>query len=234
MRLRSFQYCRLLFLFYFYICTVCLCYLSYIVRCTLSSISLSFVPLKIGPKYFTRGNCSVVYSFDDNLFRFYGTSTIIGYLMSNPFYTNKQCSFFLVAVVSILLYGCTTWTLTKCMGKKLDGNYTRMLEAILNKSWRQHPTKQQLYDHLPPISETIVVRRTRHSGHCWSSKDEFISDVLLGTSLHRRAKAERPARNYIQQLCTDTRCIPEHLLEAMDDREVWRERVRDIRADGAT
>ena len=45
-------------------------------------------------------------------------------------------SFFQAAVVSILQYGCTTWTLTKRLEKKLDGNYTRMLRAILNKSWR--------------------------------------------------------------------------------------------------
>ena len=92
-----------------------------------------------------------------------------------------KCSFFNAAVVSILLYRCTTWTLTKRMEKKLDGNYTRMLRAILNKSWRQHPTKQQLYDHLPPITKTIQVRRTRHAGHCWRSRDELISDVLLWT-----------------------------------------------------
>ena len=60
-------------------------------------------------------------------------------------------SVFQAAVVLILLYGCTSWTLTKHMEKKLDGNYTRMLRAILNKSWRQHPTKQQLYGYLPPI-----------------------------------------------------------------------------------
>ena len=75
-------------------------------------------------------------------------------------------SFFQAAVVSILLYGCTTWTLTKWLEKKLDGNYTRMLRAILNKSWRQHPTRHQLYDHLPPIRKTIEGRRTRHAGHC--------------------------------------------------------------------
>ena len=41
--------------------------------------------------------------------------------------SNKiKCSFFQVEVVSVLLYGCTTWTLTKCMEKKLDGNYTSM------------------------------------------------------------------------------------------------------------
>ena len=56
--------------------------------------------------------------------------------------TNKmKRSFFQAAVVSILLYGCTTWTLTKWLEKKLDGNYTRMLQEILNKSWWQHPTK---------------------------------------------------------------------------------------------
>ena len=73
-------------------------------------------------------------------------------------------SFFQAAVVSILLYGCTTWTLTKRLEKKLDDNYTRMLRAILNKSWRQHPTRHQLYGHQPPITKTIQVRRTRHAG----------------------------------------------------------------------
>ena len=68
-----------------------------------------------------------------------------------------KCIFFQAAVVSILLYECTTWTLTKHMEKKLDGIYTRMLQAILNKSWRQHLTKQQLYGHLPPITKTIHV-----------------------------------------------------------------------------
>ena len=109
-------------------------------------------------------------------------------------------SFFQAAIVSILLYGCTTWTLTKCMEKKLDGNYTRMLQAILNKSWRQHPTKQQLYGHLLPFTKTIQVRRNRHSGHCWRSRDELIIDILRWTPSHGRPKARRTARTYIQQL----------------------------------
>ena len=139
-------------------------------------------------------------------------------------------SFFQAAVTSILLYGCTTWTLTKRLEKKLDGNYTRMLRAILNKSWRQHPTRHQLYGHLPPITKTIQVRRTRHAGHCWRSRDELIRDVLLWIPTHGRAKAGRPARTYIQQLCEDTGCCPEDLPRAMNDREEWRKRVRDIRA----
>ena len=110
--------------------------------------------------------------------------------------------------------------LTKWLEKKLDGNYTRMLRAILNKSWRQHPTRHELYGHLPPITKTIQVRRTRHAGHCWRSKDELISDVLLWTPTYGQAKAGRPAQTYIQQLCEDTGCNPEDLPEVMNI--IWR------------
>ena len=103
----------------------------------------------------------------------------------------------------------------KRLEKKLDGNYTRMLRTVLNKSWWQHSTKNQLYGHLPPITKTIQVRRTRHAEHCWRSRDELICDVLLWTPTYGRAKAGRPARTYIQQLCEDTGCSLEDLLEAM-------------------
>ena len=109
-----------------------------------------------------------------------------------------------------------------------------MLRAILNKSWWQHPTRHQLYGHLPPITKTIQVRRTRHAGHCWRSRDELIRDVLLWTPTHGRAKAGRPARTYIQQLCEDTGCCPEDLPRAMNDREEWRDRTRDIHATSVT
>ena len=105
---------------------------------------------------------------------------------------------------------------------------------MLNKSWRQNPTRYRLYGHLPPITKTIKFRRTRHAGHCWRSKDELISDVLLWTPTYGREKAGRPARTYIQQLCEDTGCSPEDLPEAINEREKWRERVRDIRAGGTT
>ena len=85
----------------------------------------------------------------------------------------------------------------KRLEKKLDGNYTRLLRAILNKSCRQHPTRHYLYGHQPPNTKTIQVRRTRYEGHCWRSRDELISDVLLWTPTYGRAKAEWPARTYI-------------------------------------
>ena len=53
-----------------------------------------------------------------------------------------------------------------------------MLHTVLNKSWKQHSTKQQLYGHIPLISQIIQVRQTKYVGHCWISKKELISNVL--------------------------------------------------------
>ena len=73
--------------------------------------------------------------------------------------------------------------------------------------------------------KTIKIRRTRNAGHYCRSWDELINDVLLWTPSYGRAKAGRPARTYIPQLCADTGCSPEDLPEEMDDREGWWERV---------
>ena len=114
--------------------------------------------------------------------------------------------------------------------RQLHKNAASNIEQVLAAT----PHKNQLYGHLPPITKTIQVRRTRHEGHYWRSRDELLSDVLLWTPSHSRAKAGRPARTYIQQLCEDTGWCPEDLPEAMNDREKWWEGVRDIRATSTT
>ena len=105
-----------------------------------------------------------------------------------------------------------------------------MLRAILNKSWKQHPTKQKLFSDLPPIMKTIQIRWTRHAGHCWKRKDELISNILLLTP----SKVGRPARTYIQQFCANTGCSLEDLLGVIGNRDWWWERVREIHASSVT
>ena len=195
--------------------------------------TLDGTPLKLVDKftYIRSSVSSTEKDIDRSLTKAWAAINRLSIIYKSDLTDKMKRSFFQAAVAPILLYGCTTWTLTKRLEKKLNGNYIRMLRAILNKSWRQHPTRHQLYDHLPPITKTIQARRTRHAGHCWRSRDELISDVLLWTPTQ---KARRPARTYIQQLCKDTGCCPEDLPEAMTDRKKWRERVRDIRATSTT
>ena len=140
---------------------------------------------------------------------------------------NMKHSSFQAAVMSILLYGCTRWTLTKRMEKKLYGNYTRMLRAILYKSWRKHPTKHQLYGHLPPIPKTIKVRRTRHEGHCWRSRNELISDVFLWPPL----MVELERGNRFEPTYSSSVGIWDVTLRTHQKR---RERIKDIRTCGTT
>ena len=197
--------------------------------------TLEGTPLKLVDKFTYLGSSveSTEKGIETRLAKAWSAINRLSIIWKSDLTDKMKRSFFQAAVTSILLYGCTTRTLTKWLEKKLDGNYTRMLRAILNKSWRQHLTRHQLYGHLPPITKTIQVRRGRHAGHCWRSRDELISDVLLWTPKHGRAKAGRPARTYIQQLCEDMGCCPEDLPRAMIDREEWRERFRDIRATSA-
>ena len=118
--------------------------------------------------------------------------------------------------------------------EKLDGNYTRMPRAILNKPWRQHPTRHQLYGHLLPITKTIQVKRTRHAGLCWRSRDVLISGVILWTPHIWPGKniqqLEHTYSSYVRIRDVALKTLP----EAMNAREKWRERVSDIRASGTT
>ena len=198
--------------------------------------TLEGTPLKLVDKFTYLGSSvsSTEKDIDTRLTKAWTAINSLTIIWKSDLTDKMKHSFFQAAVMSILLYGCTTWTLTKRLEKNLEGNYTIMLRVILNKSWRQHPTRHQIYGHLPPITKTIQFGRTRHAGHCWRSRDVLISDVLLWSPTYGRAKAGRPARTYTQQLYEDTGCSPEDLPEAMNDREKWRERVRDIRACGTT
>ena len=51
--------------------------------------------------------------------------------------------FFQAVAASVLLYSCITWTLAKPLE-----NCTRVLRAVLKKSWNQRPTRQLLSGYL--------------------------------------------------------------------------------------
>ena len=150
---------------------------------TVDISTLDGTPLKLVDKftYLESSVSSTEKDIDTRLTKAWTAINRLSIIGKSDLTDKRKRSFFQAAVVSILLYGCTTWTLTKRLEMKLDGNYTWILRAILNKSWRQHPIRPQLYGHLPPITKTTQVRRTRHTGHCWRSRDELISDVLLWT-----------------------------------------------------
>ena len=80
--------------------------------------------------------------------------------------------FFQAVAISILLHGCTTKTLIKCLAKKLNENITKMLHGVFNKSWKPH-LAMQLYSHLAPISQIIQIR--------WTSMLSTAGEVLTNS-----------------------------------------------------
>ena len=119
--------------------------------------TLDGTPLKLVDKFIYLGSsvASTEKDIDTRLTKAWTAINRLSIIWKSDLTDKMKRSFFQAAVASILLYGCTTRTLTKRLEKKTDGNYSRMLRAILNKFWRQHPTRHQLYGHLPPITKTI-------------------------------------------------------------------------------
>ena len=170
--------------------SVCVCVCARFNKTSdLSTLSCS--SLKLVDKFTHRGSSvsSIETDIDTRLTKAWTPYNRLSVIWKSDLADKMKRSFFQGAIVSIMLYGCTRWMQRKRTEKKLDGNYSTMLRAILNKSLRQHPTNQQLYGHLPPTMKTIQVRRTRHAGHCWRSRDELIRDVLLWTPSHGQEKA---------------------------------------------
>ena len=128
--------------------------------------------------------------------------------------------FLQILALSVLLYSYTTCTFMKHSEKNLDKNYTRMLHALLNKSWKEHPTKQQLCSYLPLISHTIQVRQSRHVGHY-----KLRSDVVQWIPTYGHTNVMM-SRKLTQISSVHLGCCQEELQKAMSSRYRWQERVK--------
>ena len=97
--------------------------------------TLDGTPLKLVDKFTYLGSsvASTKKDIDERLTKTWTAINRLSIIWKSDLTDKMKRSFFQAAVTSILLYGCTTWTLTKRLEKKLDGNYTRILRAILNK-----------------------------------------------------------------------------------------------------
>ena len=136
--------------------------------------TLDGTPLKLVDKFTYLGSSvsSTEKDIDTRLTKAWTAFFKLSIIWKSDLTDKMKRSFFPAAAVSILLYGCTIWTLTKRLEKKLDDNYTKMLRAILNKSWRQHPTRQQLYGQLPPmtkLSKSDEADMQDTAGEAWTS-----------------------------------------------------------------
>ena len=80
---------------------------------------------------------------DVNIHRGKACTTIdrLSFIWKSVLSDKIKWDFLLAVVVPLLMYGCTTWMLMKCIQKRLEKNYTIMLHSISNKFLKEHPHK---------------------------------------------------------------------------------------------
>ena len=105
--------------------------------------------------------------------------------------------------------------------KELDGCFTRLLRADLNISLRDHISNKELYRDLPPISTSLQIHRLKFVAHCWRSKNETVSKLLLWDPKRGSLSRERPATIFIDQLESDTGLLRQDLASVMANRREW-------------
>ena len=105
----------------------------------------------------------------------------------------------------------------------MDAPYGRWLNV-----WRR--MHKNALSHIEQILEA-----TSHKIAAVKSPTTFLETIQISRTRHAgRPSVGRPARTYLQQLCTDTGCSLEDLPEAMGNWDEWWEKVREIRASGST
>ena len=124
---------------------------------------------------------------------------------------------------TILLYGSSTWTLTKDEEKSLDGTYTRMLRKVLNIDWSDKISNTALYGSLSRVSETIRQRRLKLAGHVFRDKSSPAHLTVTWLPSHGYANRGKPPTSFVDTLINDTSAstVPE-LETLMKDRDKWR------------
>ena len=100
-----------------------------------------------------------------------------------------------------------------------------MLRVVNDVTLRQHITNEVLYAGLPRISTTIREGRLRFSGHCWRSKNEVVSDLVLWEPKLDKRNVGGQARTFVDLLEADTEVPRDYLPAKMEDRVGWRKKA---------
>ena len=98
---------------------------------------------------------------------------------------------------------------------------------IKNISWKQHPTKQQIYNNLPQVSKIIKRRRVQFAGHCFRASKEMASNFVLWKPNSTGRRNSRKL-TYPDVISRDTGIDFNDLGSAMGDREVWGSLVKSM------
>lgn len=118
---------------------------------------------------------------------------------------------FKTLVLSVLLYGCETWKMTKGEEKKLDIFQTKCLRRIFRIRWQQHVPNKEVLEiaGADPISEEVRRKRWCWIGHVLRKEVNNDCAIALGWKPEGKRSRGRPKTTWC------------HTVEKERDRQGW-------------
>ena len=132
-------------------------------------------------------------------------------------------------ILSILLYGCETWTLTRRLENLINSFATSCFRILLNIRRIDRITNQEVLRRMNhhPLAQIVKKRQLRTLGHWIRATHLPISRYALYLPEGGRNRRGRPRLNFRRYITAMTGKTIENLLEIAVDREDWRRRVVD-------
>ena len=160
-------------------------------------------------------------------------SSAFGKLRSRV-YLNRELSLttkvsvYCAIVLSILLYGCETWTLYSRQMKELHKFHMGCLRQMLCITWQDRISNNDVLQRCGCLSiETIIANRTlRWAGHLSRMNSERLPKISLYSELNIGTRpVGRPKKRYKDQLkgtLKDCNIVPSQFELLADDRAAWK------------
>jgi hypothetical protein len=144
---------------------------------------------------------------------------------------DTKISVYKAAVLTSLLYGCETWTLTKKQLKRLEKFHQTTLRRIACIKWFHKVTNYEVLSrcNISSLQSTIDRARLRWTGHVVRMKDDRIPKALLygrlATGIPKRGN-HNTYLNSVKSTLRECGINCAHLEELSSDRDIWRDTVK--------
>ena len=130
-------------------------------------------------------------------------------------------------VLSILLYGCESWTLTAELEKKIQAFEMKCLRKLLNISWTEHKTNELVRYQVElavstqePLLATAKRRKMQWYGHV--TRHNTMAKTILQGTLEGGRRRGRPRKSWSDNVKEWTDMDTPTLIRAAEARQNWR------------
>ena len=146
-------------------------------------------------------------------------SSSIGFLVKLKLYKSL--------VVSILLYGCESWTLTADLERRIQAFEHKCLRKLLHISHTEHKTNEfvrQLVFILAGKQEPLlaVVKRRKLAWYGHISRHDTLSKTIFQGTVEGKRSRGRPRKSWSDNVKDWTNQPTARTLRAAEDRHQWR------------